>query len=48
MRFFLDLVSVSPLEIASDMFLFFAPWLIGGAVVVIAGILIAKIIKNKK
>ena len=48
MKIFLDIVSVSPIEIAADMFSLFAPWLLGGAVAVCAAILIAKTVKRKK
>ncbi|MBQ6579818.1 MAG: hypothetical protein IIX33_03200 [Oscillospiraceae bacterium] len=48
MKIFLDIVSVSPIEIAADMFSLFAPWILGGAVVIGAVILIAKAVKRKK
>lgn len=48
MKIFLDIVSVSPIEIAADMFSLLAPWLIGGAVVIAGAILIAKAVKRKK
>ena len=48
MGIFLDIVSVSPLEIAADMFSAFAPWLICGGVAIAAVILIAKAIRGGK
>ena len=48
MKIFLDIVSVSPIEIAADMFSLFAPWLLGGIIVIGTAILIAKAVKRKK
>lgn len=48
MGIFLDIVSVSPLEIAADMLSLIAPWVIGGIIVIGAAILIAKAVKRKK
>jgi len=48
MKILLDLVSVSPIEIAADMFSLFAPWIIGGAVVIAAVVLIVKAVRKKK
>ncbi len=48
MKILLDIVSVSPIEIAADMFSLFAPWFLGGVVVIGAVILIFKAVKRKK
>lgn len=48
MRYLLDIVSVSPIEIAADMIRTFLPFVLSGAVIIIAAVLIIKVIKKKK
>ena len=48
MRYLLDIVSVNPIEIAADMIRMFLPFVLSGAVIIIAAVLIIKVIKKKK